>query len=262
MKPNHLIDPVSDCDAIRQLIPDHAFGLTDPQETHLVESNLAYCPEAAEQLADFRQIQAEMRASVTQIEPPAQLGERLIAAIAAPTATAQPRQQPFRRVSLIAAAAVIALIITNTYWLIRVNDLARRQSELAAVIAGLQSDQQNNAFVLTGTSDLRWVRLPPSQQNKDASAFLMWNAESKIGLLYARGFPKLVAGKTYQLWLTRGEEIVSAGTFQVDGQGNGALLFHILQPIDKYTWARITTEPENGSKAPTGLVVVIGKITI
>ncbi len=79
MRPNHRADPVYDCDAIQTLIPDYAFGLTDPAETRVVEANLVHCPEAATQLADYRQVQNEMRVSVPQIEPPIQLNDRLMA---------------------------------------------------------------------------------------------------------------------------------------------------------------------------------------
>ncbi len=255
MSANRLSNPASECDAIRELIPEYAFGLTDSEETHLVESNLAYCPEAADQLADFRRIQAEMRAGVPQLEPPAYLAERLMAAIAVPAEVERPSRPRIHRLWWAVAAAVIALVITNAYWFKQVNDLIQHEKELAAQIT------QPNSFVLASTANLRWVRLPPSQQNADTNAFMMWDAESEIGLLYARGFPKLAAGMTYQLWLTRGDVKVSAGTFRVDQDGQGALLFHVTEPIDKYTWARITAEPESGSDTPKGNIIVVGKLS-
>lgn len=239
-----------DCEAIRDLIPEYAFGLTDPDETRLVEANLAACPEAAEHLADFRRLQDEMREGVPQIEPPPQLGERLM------TATApKPRRFQIRLSWLAAAVAIFALVITNIYWLLRVEDLSRRQDALAALVQG----QGAPAFVLTSTNNLRWVRLP-SENNAAAAAFMMWDGSSDTGLLYVHGFPMLEPGKTYQLWLTRGEERVSAGTFEVDENGNAALLFHIPEPIDDFTWARVTDEPGNGSDQPTGTVVVHGEL--
>jgi hypothetical protein len=266
MKPNQFVDPARDCDAIRELIPDYAFGLTDADETFFVEANLEYCPGAAAQLADFRSLQDEMRANVPEIEPSAQLGERLMAAIVAPVAAvpaapAVPLKPRLKRIPLgwvAAGAAVIALVGSNVYWISRVNQLARRPSQptMTRVIA----QEQDAQFVLTGASDLHWVRLPSSEQNANASAVLMWNAASEIGLLYVQGFPSLSAGRTYQLWLTRDQERVSAGTFRVDPDGTAALLFHSSEPIDEYTWARITAEPESGSDQPTGNAVVNGEL--
>lgn len=251
MSSNQSLEATHNCDAIRELIPDYAFGLTGPEETRLVESNLAFCPEAVAELADYQHLQTEMRAGVPQVEPPPLLQQRLMAAIATPKRPTIPRR--VFRWQWLAAAAVIALVVTNLYWFAQVNDLTRPFDLHTQA-------EQNGAFVLTSTSNLRWVRLPPSDEKSDASAFLMWNAESKIGLLYARGFPELVAGKSYQLWLTRGEVRASAGTFRVNDEGIGALLFNVTEAIDQYTWARITAEPENGSDQPSDSVVVVGEL--
>jgi anti-sigma-K factor RskA len=261
------------CDAIRELIPEYAFGLTDAEQTRFVEANLANCADAAAELADFQRLQAEMRADVAQIEPPLSLESKLMAAIAEPlpqpTARTVPLPEPVvlpRRRSipvgwLVAAAAIIVLLVTNGYWLTRVNDLNTVNQKQAELIAQTTTVGDNPAFVLTSTSGLRWVRLPPAEENADTSAFLMWNAESKIGLLYAHGFPKLAVGKKYQLWLTRGETRNSVGTFTVDEEGKGAFLFKSETPIDEFTWARITDEPADGSVQPTGPIVVIGKLS-
>ncbi len=257
MSPSNNLESAHDCDAIQELIPEYAFGLTSPEETRRVESHLASCPDAVAELADFRHIQEEMRAGVPQSEPPPQLAERLRAATASQTAALDsPRRLPFHPAWLAAAAAVLALVITNVYWFARVEDVSRQTAELRALIGGGQTD---NAFVLTSTRDLRWVRLP-SEENAETNAFLMWNGASDTGLLYVHAFPRLAAGKTYQLWLTRGEERVSAGTFEVDEQGNAALIFHIPDPIDEFTWARVTDEPGHGSNEPTGTVVVHGEL--
>lgn len=236
--------PAPDCETILELIPDYAFGLTAPDETRLVESNLKICPEAAAQLADFRFLQDAMREDVPQIEPPPQLGERLMAAVAEPIIVSPPRRSI--RWSWVAAAAVVALILSNVYWLVRTNTLTPESGEYQAL---------DNAFVLTSTNNLRWARLPASQAESDASAFLMWNGESKIGLLYVRGFQDRNTSEMYHLWLTKGTDKVSAGTFSVNDKGIGTLLFNITDPIDKYTWARITDEI-------TGELVATGELPV
>jgi anti-sigma-K factor RskA len=189
------------------------------------------------------------------------MAERLLAAIGSPTRVptkiAARHPQRFPIAWLVAAAAVMALLTTNLYWLTRVNNAEQPTTE-ATEYSGTQGSP---ALVLNTTDGLRWVHLPASAQDTKASAVLMWNAQSEIGLVYATGFPQLVDGTTYQLWLTNGPDRVSAGTFTVDQNGKGAMLFHITQPIDQYTWARITTEPLTGSPEPTGAVVVIGQLT-
>jgi hypothetical protein len=155
-----------------------------------------------------------------------------------------------------AAAAVLVLIVTNFYWFTRVNDLSTRYNELEMQVNGAD----NTSFVLTSTSNLRWVRLPPAEETTGSAAFLMWNMDSEIGVLYASNFPTLEPDRVYQLWLTRGEERISAGTFTVDHYGKGALLFHVAVPIDEYTWARVTAEPASGSAQPGTSVITAGEL--
>ncbi|MEO8613079.1 MAG: anti-sigma factor [Chloroflexota bacterium] len=263
MSTNSRSHSVNDCESILELLPDYAFGLTSAEDTRWIEANIATCPEAAAQLADYQHLQDDMRADVPQINPPAALEARLMAAIAVPTQSALPpktrRSITIRWGWVTAAAAMVALVLTNVYWLGRVNTVSvpPKSSDSTSAHIAVQGD---STFVLTSASDLRWVRLPPSQQNVDAAAVLLWNSESKIGLLYVRGFPSLSAGKTFQLWLTKGDDRASAGLFRVDENGNGALLFNITDAIDKYTWARITEEPVDGSSQPSDQVVVIGEL--
>ncbi|MEO8397423.1 MAG: hypothetical protein ABI700_30785, partial [Chloroflexota bacterium] len=150
-------DLVFECEDILNLIPEYAFGLTDPEQAQWIEANIARCPEAVAQLEDYRRLQDEMRMSVPEIEPPQQAGARLMMAlaresapVAAPVAapvhsmtvrppasdphisTSPPLAAPVsaivakapRRAIRIAwlagaaaIAAVLALIITNVYWL-------------------------------------------------------------------------------------------------------------------------------------------------
>ncbi len=257
MSANRNSDLAYECDNMLDLIPDYAFGLTDPETTRWIEANLASCPEAVELLDEYRGLQAEMRADVPQIDPPLALAGRLMAAVIAPTPAlvAPRRRRTLRPVWLIAAAAMIALALTNIYWFVRVDDLSRRQAELLTMI------QPNpDAFILTDTSALHWARLADTSDQGKASAFMMWNGDNPNGLLYARGFPVLESGYVYHLWLTRGDERMSAGVFSVDADGNGALLFNIPESIGKYTWARITLEPESGTPTPAVTPVVSGQL--
>lgn len=262
MAMNHRIDPTTKCEAIRDLIPEYAFGLSSPDEQRLVEANLADCPDARAQLAEFMLLQDEMRADVREVAPPTDLEARIMAA-AIPSLRVLPTPpRSGRRIwQLAAVAAVIALVASNIFWAIQVNTISQQKNDLSAQLAQLTSGSPSNTLVLNSTLGLRWVRLPPSQQNTDTVAFMMWNAESKIGLLYATNFPKLTAGTTYQLWLTRNDVRTSVGVFVVDEQGKGALLFHSEEPIDKFTWAWITTEPGNGSPSPSEEIVVKGKLS-
>lgn len=238
-------DAASDCDAITELVADYAFGLTSADESRLVESRLPACPEAARQLADFRRLQDDMRRGVQQIEPPAALGDRIMAA-AAPAPVSKPRLTPLNinRGWLVAAAAVALLLLTNIYWLTRVSDALPDQL----------------ATFVVNSEDIRWAKLPAEDETSPAAAFIMWNPGGTDGMMYAENFPVLEAGQIYQLWLTKDGIRTPVGSFSVDEEGEGALLFRAEQPVGSFAWAWITIEPETGSDQPSDQVITGGKL--
>lgn len=273
--------PTLDCTAITELIPDYAFGLTSAEESQWVEANLTRCPEAAAQLAEFRLMQDDLRMSVPFMAPPAGLEARLMAAVGTSSGVgthngvsdAQPTvgtplitsvaKAPARRNAWIVAAGLAAalLLVTNLYWLVRFN---QTQAQLDQITALLPADlnQLARAFVLPNADDLRWVWLRTGEEDSRTAALMMWDQETETGLLCAWGFPELPPGETYQLWLTPpdSDNLEPVGQFRVNDRGIGSIVFNSSHPIDRFTWARVTTEPESGSQQPSDTTVVHGEI--
>lgn len=287
--------PTLDCTAITELIPDYAFGLTSAEESQWVEANLTRCPEAAAQLAEFRLLQDDLRTSVPVMAPPAGLEARLMAAVGDAkvagtpfmASTNQPTpvvtrngmsdvyptagtplitsgaKPPARRNAWIIAAGLAAalLLVTNLYWLVRFN---QTQAQLDHITALLPADlnQLARAFVLPNADDLRWVWLRTGEEDSRTAALMMWDQETETGLLCAWGFPELPPGETYQLWLTPpdSDNLEPVGQFRVNDRGIGSIVFNSSHPIDRFTWARVTTEPESGSQQPSDTTVVHGEI--
>ena len=265
----------TNCTDILELIPEYAFGLTDEVTARRVEAALPTCPEAEQQLAEYRQMQAAMREDVPEIAPPSTLGLRLREAISAepvpapstvirpvprsiatPAPTA-PQPRVIRRsllFPLIAAAALIALVITNVYWLSRVNSLSTQMQDATALLAQLR----DGTFSVRNAESLELVQL--ANENTNSFAMLMWDKESTTGLIYTRDFPELQSGKVYQLWLANEDGRISGGTFTVTAEGEGALIFTAPRSIGDYDRAGVTEEPEGGSPGPTSPAVVSGTL--
>lgn len=258
------------CEAIQDLIADYAFGLTTLEETRLVEATLPHCPDARSELAQYKQIQAAMLQDVPQIAPPAHLESRLMAAIAStPPLAAPPSPKPTPAVPRpaesrrmrspawwLAAAALLALVGSNVFWFLRQDSNEPAEPQILITT----TPDTTTAVTLTRPADLRLVSLPASQEDSAATTFLMWNAESETGLLYVKGFAPLPEDRTYQLWLTREGVRFDVGTFRVDENGDGMLMFRSDQSIDVFTWAWITDEPLEGSAEPTGPVIAQGEL--
>lgn len=244
-----------DCDELLLLVPAYAIGATDPDETALIEAEIARCPEAQAELDSFRALADDLRAGVPQIEPSAALKSRLIAAtqpappITLPASTAQPTPLPRlipRRRPLwvtLAAALFFLLIGTNAFWIIRTNQLE-------------QQAEANPSLNLA--QDISWTRLE-NDTGGNAWALMMWNPTGEYGVLCAYNFPELPPNRVYQLWLRGESGRVSGGTFQVNERGFGLLSVRAGQSIDGFEVAGITTEPY-GSTEPTGESVVRGEV--
>jgi anti-sigma-K factor RskA len=265
------------CGDVLFLIPAYTLGTTDPDETALVEANLATCPEAAAALIEYRRLVDEMRVSVPQLDPAPELEERLMVRLSGrrmpddlaevvvqPRAPAQSAKRSRWRsarsllalaaASLAAAvAAVLLLVATNVYWIGRVSNLAQENSELA-----VQLQQQSDTIHLANLEGLSWRRLW-SERDPSAIALIVWN--NTDAFLYTLGMPDLPPDHVYQLWLVEPDnQRVSAGTFRVDERGRGELHFYAPNTIDDFVSLGITTEPEGGSEWPTSDPVAVGDV--
>jgi anti-sigma-K factor RskA len=69
------------------------------------------------------------------------------------------------------------------------------------------------------------------------------------GILRLRGLPDPGPGKTYQAWVQRGNDIRSAGTFQVGANGDGAAA--VPDDLDGADAVMVTRERRGGARAPT-----------
>lgn len=266
------------CKDILPLIPAYALGATDADETARVEAALADCPQARAELESFRVMLEDLREDVPQVTPPPALAGKLQAAIAAdaslsarsaPAEPAAPRlverpaaAKPSRMGWFAAAAAVALLLFSNLLWSLSASDLAAQNARLSednAVLTTLlesQADQPQLAS-LTGA---RSARLEATGQD-GGYALVFWPPQGDFGMLYTDQLPPLGADQVYQLWLLREDgERVSAGIFDVDDDGRGALFFSVPEQVDSFDLAGITAEPEGGSSAPTMSPLVAGEL--
>lgn len=271
-------NPRPDCETLRALIPAYSVGATDPEETALVERLLPDCPEAAAELKDYQSLAQAMMYTVPRSQPPADLHDRLMAAArasASPSMTVRPQQpvsatpapiaQPtlvprFRRGNrAIAAFALVAaalLVISNVYWITQVNNLNNQQQTMTALLRN-----QEDALTSLGTGKAQRLQLvSTSGSNSGVLATVLYNPQSNTALLYSNNLPQLAADKTYQLWVIKDSHAFSAGTFEVDPQGVGVLIFRADQPVNDYNTIAISAEPFGGSDQPTSNPIAAGQL--
>jgi len=265
MRGNDQGNPVN-CDSILELIPDYAFGLTDLAESRWVESNLARCPEAASQLANYQRIQDAMRVDVPQIEPPVALEEQLMAAIRiapAPTPTVHKAERRAARRwntrTILAAAAMLLLVFSNVVWIVQNQQTRAQQQALTA-----QLSEQEQILALIGSGRAQQVQLSAVTAIDGQAALpvakLTCDPHGTVALLTVENFPALPADRVYQLWMRQSGQPISIGLFRVDPAGRGTAVVSAPQAIDNFESAGITMEPVGGSPKPTGEPIVRGTL--
>lgn len=214
------------CDSLRELIPAYSLGATDPDETRQVEAGLKDCPGLAEELAEFQASLIGLARAVPQVDPPAAVLEGLMQRVT-------PRRTS-RRGWWLAAAAVLGLIfvVNNLYWIDRLN----------------QAEQKN----------ARALSLPAADngQASGATAAVLWTPNGGEAVLTANSFPAVEAGRVFQGWVRRGTTVQSLGTFQVNADGSGVLIFDAALLEGAFDALGVTIEPTGGSDGPTSPPVV------
>jgi anti-sigma-K factor RskA len=224
-------------DQLIELIPAYAVGATDANETQAVEDHLRVCAACRDLANDYRGLGDDLLFAAPLASAPVGLTEDLRKKLNAASAAAPKRSgwlDWLRKPAFaLGALALVALVLTNVYWAGRVGALERQATEFAALT---QADG---------------ITLSVADGQTHADGVIYAQPDSKVALLCVYALPQLEPGKTYQAWLVEDGRRVSAGTFDVNADGYGALLIQAGRPVNEYQQVGITVEPEGGSPAPT-----------
>jgi len=240
---------MSESHPVRNLLPAYALGILDAQEKRQVAAHIELCDACREELASFRDVTGRMAASLPEVEPPADLEERILRAVRSsrPAARRLPprrvpaarrRSAPWRALTGIAAALAVALAAGNLL-------------QWTGVIppAGRVMPPRLTTATLLGVGAAR-----------GAYGTIVLDSRDSEGVLAVTGLPGLDAGHQYQLWLIRGGERRSAGVFSSDAEGYGSLLISVPSDFRDFRSFGVSVEPWGGSPAPTGARVLAGQL--
>ena len=114
--------------------------------------------------------------------------------------------------------------------------------------------------VLTGPLGMRAIVLQNTDVAPQASAFVIISSDGGNGVLVVDELPQLEAGREYQLWLVRGDEILSAAVFNVDESGYRGLRIEAPESLLAYSAVRVAVEPAGGNVQPAGEEVLAGSL--
>ena len=219
------------------LIPAYALGALDPEEHAAVEALLKVDAEAQRELAVYQDITDALALATPARRAPAHLGNDLRQRLAAerPTAPVARKALPPRRatiwVSLLAAAAVLALVIAATLLLNRADPGEQLYAQIVAQ-AGFQQ--------------------MPIEGNPVVSGDVVVSADGQKAVIRLTQLPQLEDKQTFQLWLIDADGAHSGGLFPfTDPQGTHYMVVPLEKAALQYDAFGVSVEPESGSPLVT-----------
>ncbi|HEY7782178.1 MAG TPA: anti-sigma factor [Ktedonobacterales bacterium] len=94
-----------------------------------------------------------------------------------------------------------------------------------------------------------------------AAARLIGVPGGRDAVLVTSGLPHLPPGRVYQVWLLRGGQPVPNALFRVARGGRGRQIVRAPTTLGDFQVVAVTPEPESGSPAPTGPILLMGELT-
>jgi len=256
---------VSGEDRFLELAPLAALDALDAEEARAFHEHAQGCDDCRRELLAFTAVGGTIALEVAPVAPPTRLRQRVLGAVgvvgnaptaprpAAPAARPWPTSRwPLTLAASLAAALAAALVYTvsqNAAQQRRVADLERRLGE-QQVVQEMIADPAARTVALAG--------LPAAPR---AGGRVVWSTQKKRAVLMASGLAPAPAGKVYEVWVIAGAAPVPSGLFKVDAGGRATLELPWLTETESVKTFAVTVEPEGGTPAPTGAMVLAGSAT-
>lgn len=224
---------------VHDLVAAYSMDALDEVERARFERHLAGCGTCSAELRDFTETAARL-GSAAAVRPPVGLRERVMTAVRATRQLSARRAPGGRLVRLHRAAAgavAAAALSAGVTAVVLSDDAARVQgpgAEVASVLTAADSRQTPLEAVDGGTG--------------------VWHSSDaeEAGVLVVSGLPAAPDGQAYQVWLSAGDEMTSAGLLPDDG------ILPIRGAAGDAAIA-LTLEHAGGATSPTGPLVMTSR---
>jgi anti-sigma-K factor RskA len=222
-------------EAMKDLIAPYVLGAVSPEEERGIRNHILSCEECTKEADSFAAITTALPLTADQVPLPAGFVDRVVARVhedrPAPS-TSPARHAPwYRRWNGLALATTGALLIVSLFagaiLVNEHNDLEQKQKVLAVLL-----HHQKDGIGLLGPGSAVGKVVPTSNGS----------------LFVASGMRKAPKEHTYQLWLIKNGNMISAGTFSVKGD---LIVLESKRSLTGVDSAAITIEPAGGSAHPT-----------
>jgi anti-sigma-K factor RskA len=269
----------------------HAFDLLEGEERTRFMSELARNPELRRLVADLRLAGTALAHAAPEVEPPAELKERVLASVSALEQDSTPPEPvpaarnpiPFGAWIPWLAAACIAVAAV---WPVRLylqaeseNAALREQKRVAQMALEQTRSQLDDARQLLTQSGRQIAELNADLKAEGdlahfkiatlasmlgnspaALAVAVWDPTREEGVLAVSKLPALASEKDYQLWVIDKQypSPVSGGVFVVDpATGEAHIVFKADKPVHSIAKFAVSLERKGGATSPQGPIVLL-----
>lgn len=259
---------------VDDLVDAYALGALEPEEVDAVERHLDDCPDCRALAEAAREATERLLTATPQVAPPPALKQRVMDRIRAERAQsatsarsdeqrAQPATQPESHLSPEEAPRhhVAPEQLHHHVAPEHVTPTGRFRRAMNILFSAEQQDDAVVGEVLRGLLSEPDCVIWSMAGAPDATARLIGSPSRRDAVIVTSGLQQPEAGQAYQVWFLRDGRPVPNAMFTVDRAGRGSRLVTARVPLAEYDTVAITPEPEEGSLAPTGQIVLAGALT-
>lgn len=267
------------CAEFADQIEDYVNGSLAALERATVEAHAALCPVCGVLLGSIEESAALVWRALPQVEPPAELRERIMTAIlhdarpavgapirlrsrpVAPRTVRIPWRLSASQIAAVLSSLTLVLVVGLGVWLALLQGKLNQQVAENARLRDQLARQRDALYVLMSPT-LVERPLNGSDAAPQARGRVYIDPTRKQGMLVASDLPRPGPNRGYQVWLRRkgGSGAISAGLVRLDDRGTGYALLDATTPLDQVEAVGISEEPAGGSPQPTGQRMMLGAL--
>ena len=269
-------------DALRESTGLYALGALMPDEREAFEAHLVTCAECAAEVRAFSAVAGALAQAAPQVNPPASLRERILAApglargtglrlgpAGARSASAAGRAG---KMPWLASAASLALAAGLGVHVLQLRDrIATLEVRLREAVLRADAGERQFAdarrvlgeaqsrMAVLAAPDVTRVDLAGQAAAPSAAARVFWSRSR--GLVFSgSNLPPAPPGRVYQIWFISGQTPVSAGLVTPGAAGQLDAVLGVPADIPVPAVVAVTIEPAGGVLAPTSAPFLVGPV--
>ena len=233
----------------------YVLGALPEEEREEFEQYLAAHPDLHAEIEELSTVAALLAFSVREQEPSPDLRRRIMDTVEAEAV--QPRTSQRRSWlarlreavgprDLALAAAVVLTIGLFSWGMLLQGEVRDLQGRVQSLQSQPQDQSQGPQMIALGGAG--------TEQGVRAELITL---EGDRAVLVAENMPPAPEGKTYQIWVIKGDTPKPSGLFEPKGDSIAAV---VENPVEGADAVAVTVEPEGGSPKPTTEPMLVGKV--